>query len=591
MSFFGGIKRIFGLSDDDADVLDYLDNNTDSDVAVAEVKINKDADNFDENGEIPDGIFDGLIDIINSNLSPLVLKCIDVEAEKKYLYEALGPRFAEFVKATREKSLNVARDEWDKEKAELNKKAEELKSRCVSAEAEMNDMKSIKMSEERQRLALKERIRKLEEQVEAVEAEKEQRVLENKSLLNKLKVSQVRGGDNEEAEKEIQALVEQVEGLKKQLAQATTGSEADEAQKAELEALNDRIVEKDKVIEDIQAKLEEAQNTITELQEEFAVAGVELVKTKTELDNANADLAKASENLSLLDEIQAQLVLVEEFKKNKEEEIQGLKLQISNLEAEKEEAVKNAVGNEANKFEELINESEKLCDNLKFQIAELEQELTACNERIGVLAQENVDTLDVLHKRDVQLNQYKQEAEESTKRIGELCDEIETLKQELSATKDTHSREINDLKSAEVVKIQKFQAEIAELQAKLNVTGEVDDLLIDEELRQAVDETFDDVEIKEDDLDAFSVIEEELLLSETIDKPMLESVEGKSVEENDDVDISWLLPDEGKIADSIVFEEDDVKVEEVESISETDNKSTKAKDSEEEETQTQMSLF
>ena len=560
MSFLGGVKRIFGLTDDEMDEQDYVvsDRNSAEDV-VTEVKKNNDVEIFDEQGEIPDGVFDGLIEIVNSNLSPLVLKCIDVEAEKKYLYDALGPRFADFVKATREKSLNAARVEWEKEKYELKSKAEEMKSRCATAEAEMNDMKAMKMSEERQRLALKERIRKLEEQVEAVEAEKEQRLLENKSLLNKLKVANVRGGDNEEAEREMQALTQQVEDLKQQLAQATANNSVSDEMKAEVEELKATLTEKDNAIGEMQAKLEESQQTITKLQEEFAVAGVELVKAQNELNKANADLANASENLALLDEIQAQLVLVEEFKKNKEEEIQGLKAQISNLEAEKEQAVKNAVGSEADKFEELINESEKECAELKERVAELEQELSACNDRIGALAKENVDTLDALRARDEEVEQHKQVAEANAKRAEELNGDIDALKEEISALKDAHSREINELKSAEVTKTQNFQAEIAELQAKLNVTGKVDDLLVDDDFRQEVDDVFDKVEAKEDDLDAFSVIEEELLLSDDMVPSVSEALSSESSSTiEDDADISWLLPDEDNMVETIVFEEEEV---------------------------------
>ena len=120
-------------------------------------------------------------------------------------------------------------------------------------------------------------------------------------------------------------------------------------------------------------------------------------------------------------------MLVEEFKKNKEEEIQGLKAQISNLEAEKEQAVKNAVGSEADKFEELINESEKECAELKERVAELEQELSACNDRIGALAKENVDTLDALRARDEEVEQHKQVAEANAKRAEELNSDIRVL--------------------------------------------------------------------------------------------------------------------------------------------------------------------
>ena len=68
MSFLGGVKRIFGLTDDEMDEQDYVvsDRNSAEDV-VTEVKKNNDVEIFDEQGEIPDGVFDGLIEIVNSN--------------------------------------------------------------------------------------------------------------------------------------------------------------------------------------------------------------------------------------------------------------------------------------------------------------------------------------------------------------------------------------------------------------------------------------------------------------------------------------------------------------------------------------------
>ena len=102
MSFFRGLKRALGWSGDNEDEDDYITYETPSKDEQPEAEKKDIVVEFNDTNEIPEGVFDGLIEIVNSNLSPMVLKCLDVEAEKKYLYEALGPKFSAFIKETKE---------------------------------------------------------------------------------------------------------------------------------------------------------------------------------------------------------------------------------------------------------------------------------------------------------------------------------------------------------------------------------------------------------------------------------------------------------------------------------------------------------
>ncbi|MEE1298613.1 MAG: hypothetical protein UHE62_07795, partial [Muribaculaceae bacterium] len=246
MSFFGGLKRALGWSGDDEENEDYIsyESSSDKQVALQGMKEETEANEsvvLDFSDEIPEGVFDGLIEIVNANLSPMVLKCLDVEAEKKLMYEALGPKFSAFVKETRERSLEMARQEWNREKGALNGKIEDFKSRCDAAENEMREMKAMKMSEDRQKMALKERLRNLEDQIARAEAEKEQYDLENKSLLNKLKVSQVRSEANEEAEREIVELKAEIARMKAQQAEPASedvAKELEDEYKSKMEVNN-----------------------------------------------------------------------------------------------------------------------------------------------------------------------------------------------------------------------------------------------------------------------------------------------------------------------------------------------------------------
>lgn len=509
MSIFGGLKKALGWSGEEEDYITY-DSSSSSDEQPeenSETVVNE----SESTDQIPEGVFDELINIINSNLSPMVLKCLDIEAEKKYLYEALGSGFSAFVKETKEKSLSEARYGWEKEKNEMNLQIEDYKSRCIAAENEMKEMKAVKLSEDRQKLALKERIRNLEDSVAAAEAEKEQYDLENKSLLNKLKVSQVKSDAIEESEKEKQALTAQIVELKKKLAE--NGAD-DERIKALEEEYNSKM-------EINNALLNEIRNEAVKNKEALSDKEQELTDLKKELEASKAELAEMTENMGVLDDIQEQLVKVEEFKKKKEEEV-----------------------------------------------AEL-------NTKIVKLQQENTDTLELLHKQERFYDEKKAEIELmqlELKKSQETCDTI----------KSAYETEINALKTSELEKTKQFQAEIAELQAKLNVNGKIDDFLVDDDLRQAVEETF---EVSLDDSDFAEFVSPESLTEETNEVVEEKTVEFETDNSNKDVeaeaeleDIDWLLPD---TVDSVAKE---VKKEET-------AKPVESRPVEVEEPDAQMSLF
>lgn len=573
MAFLGGLKRALGWSDgeDDEDYIS-MDSSLEKDT---QPYAKKDTETKLQNPEdIPDGIFDGLIEIVNANLSPMVLKCLDVEAEKKCLYEALGPKFSEFVKTVKEQGVAAARADWDKEKAALDAKVEEFKCRCEAAETERNEIKAQKMSEDRQKAALKERVRTLEDKVAAAEAEKEQYDLENKSLLNKLKVAQVKTSAVETAEAEVRELTAQIVELKRKMAdgsavdervkqleeeynakmevsnallnelrtEAVRNKEICDEKTSELSVLQEQLAQKEAESDKINLELKAANDALSKIQVEFDAA-------KVELEEKVAEIEEMSENLSVLDSIQEQLDKVEDFKKKKDEEIAVL--------GEKCAEYKKQVA----ELQELYDREQAKCAELQAGAISLEHALGECKDKLLTLSQENTDTLDLLHNREEVLAAQKSEIEE----LKQVCESSEVALNEanahIEALKTAHESDLNALKSADVEKTKKFQAEIAELQAKLNVNGKIDDLLTDEGLRQAVDETFD-ISIDESALGAFEldydvkddaadVLEPEKATGKTISGEIVEmendfSDDGKEISLDagfDDID--WLLPDTG----------------------------------------------
>ena len=72
MSFFGGLKRALGWSGDDEDE-DYISYNSSSSNSYETQEMKQDNEvksvevvNFNESDDIPEGVFDGLIEIINA---------------------------------------------------------------------------------------------------------------------------------------------------------------------------------------------------------------------------------------------------------------------------------------------------------------------------------------------------------------------------------------------------------------------------------------------------------------------------------------------------------------------------------------------
>lgn len=597
MAFFGGLKRALGWSDgeDDDDYI-VMDSSADKDsVPVAKKEDNSIPKNPDE---IPDGIFDGLIEIINANLSPMVLKCLDVDAEKRYLYEALGPKFAGFVKDVKEKGITSARADWDKEKNALNAKVEEYKSRCEAAEAERNEIKAQKISEDRQKAALKERLRTLEDQVASAEAEKEQYDLENKSLLNKLKVVQVKTDAVEAAEAEVRELTAQLVEMKRKMAdgsatdervkqleeeynakmevnnalinelrsEAVRNKEALDAKEAELAKLKEETADNDKVVENARKELEDAKTATAQVQAELEAA-------KAEISEKTAEMEEMTENLAMLDTIQEQLDKVEDFKKKKEEEVAMIQAKCMELQSQhsaisaQNDAAQSQIDEMQSKINLLEQEKAKALEAardgelLNGRIAELELALAASNEKITALSQESTDTLELLHRRDELVAEQKNEIEEYKR----ACEVAETALNEVKADFETlrsaHESEINAMKTADVEKTKKFQAEIAELQAKLNVEGHMDDLLVDDDLRQAVEETFD-ISLGDDDLGGFDMPEDNAEKKEIVfDELPAEQSKANDAEKSSETtvadsdleldaeldDIDWLLPDTGNV--------------------------------------------
>lgn len=279
----------------------------------------------------------------------------------------------------------------------------------------------LKMSEA-QRLSLKSRTGVLASRVAQLEGEQEQLELEKKSLLNKIKVMQVKAGDGERPAsgdgdtREIDALAAEYKGKMDITTQLLKDLRADAAAKArKIEELKSQLAGDNP----LEAQLELKEKEIEEL--------------KLNLAQANSDLEVAAKVEKKIDEF-------DQYKKRKEKEIGDLKSQFDELHR-RDTATMNDMRDQLSKAEVESAKLKKLIDSQQKQASD-----TAAkhNRRDIDLANRIDDLKQQLHLFAAKNEQQRREIEQNTAHAREREALILALQQE----RDNFSCELEKLKMA-----------------------------------------------------------------------------------------------------------------------------------------------
>ncbi|MCM1022121.1 MAG: hypothetical protein NC343_07520 [Muribaculum sp.] len=196
--------------------------------------------------KFPLEIFDGLLQIFNAAQPDFISKCVDVEAQRKYLYDSMDASFKEYVGQLQLQATQYAEKKCSHLLRTHTAELQELREKLASTEKHLEEQKQQNMSATRQKRAFTERVRDLEQQIEAANAEKEQYALETKSLLNKLKVAQVReseAGNDKELAAEIKQYRLAAEEANRQVSQLNAQAVANQAESDRLKAENHKLTE------------------------------------------------------------------------------------------------------------------------------------------------------------------------------------------------------------------------------------------------------------------------------------------------------------------------------------------------------------
>ena len=436
--------------------------------AVAEVKS---APVAEVEEKLPDGVFDGIITIINGNLPEFVRDCIDIEKERKAVSVAMGPKFRDYVLNLRRTSLEEARTQWIDERNALTGKLAQSNQRADEAVRKASEIKDRLMSEERQRRAIVERSHDLEARIADLEAQHEQEQLQNKGLLNKIKVMQLQVTDSQKDAEEITRLNKLINDQRTRLAKIVDL----EAQIAELNAENDSLkrqldemqqsAEAQEIADEYKSKMEVANALINDLrstaaakEQEAKALSEKLVVATNEITGLQDDLKAAQEELEIAAEIQEKIEQFEVIKERKDAEIRNLRNQLAQS---KDADIAAASANSA------LAQSRSECDALKAQLAELQKKVA---EQAEVSRAHDVDTANQIDR----LKTTADKAEKARKAMSGELDEARARVDELTATLNRYKADnmsfdvqVKNLKA----NIKDRDAEIGELRRMLDAKG------------------------------------------------------------------------------------------------------------------------
>lgn len=341
MAIFRKLKQAFGFSgsdyDDEDDAFDVnqserYDNDAArsaySQPAADAVAQQDDAAEIEMPVEQIDAIFATVVAEFNKALPAFIADGANAEAQRRYLYEALNEDTKAFMQRVQSRATELCNRRWEKERLSLNARVAELKERQQSLETTESEKSRQLLSAERQKRALNERIHDLESQIATLEAEKDQYELETRSLVNKLRVSNMLNegmeipdvSTYEDRITSLQADIDRLNGEKEELTASAAESEqtirelkaTNDELKQQIDGLKIKVDMTDVMINDLNNRASSASKQAETQNEELESLRQKLKDAIERADNAELELEEARANLEIAASIQTEVERIQE---------------------------------------------------------------------------------------------------------------------------------------------------------------------------------------------------------------------------------------------------------------------------------------
>lgn len=313
MSFFSAIKKSLGFGEDIDDGLlrDSADNVSEDPLYTERTETHEEVElpAVDINPDMQSEIFNHVIETFNKALPDFLRNSIDPEAQKKQLYDSLDKSLKKYLDDITEQTRHRCETVWANEQSSMRGEMESLKAKAKEIEQQRFDIKQQQLSSDRQRRALNDRVHDLESQLEAFQAEREQLDLENKSLVNKLKVAAVYETEVETIQNDLNEARAEILALRNGKPVPETSADSNLAKRiSELESentnLNEQLAaasEKDRIANEMMNGL---RSKASSARSEIEKRDAEIEELKTRLNEAETlqqDIEKINEQMSLIE--------------------------------------------------------------------------------------------------------------------------------------------------------------------------------------------------------------------------------------------------------------------------------------------------
>lgn len=349
MSFFESFKRVFGFGPDSDEYSDSDDSTgaeaaPDTSAPAAAPAEETPAPAID--ADMRAAIFEGVVKIFNSALPDFLQRGVDPQAQQKALAESLDAGLTQYLDGLVARAEQHAESRLQASVEASRREAERLKTEMQQLEHQRSNIQEQQLSADRRRRALSERVTDLESRLAAADAEREQLQLENRSMMNKLKVADVQpgvvddltrqveeltarlaeGGDSGDAARiaaERSAEIEKARAEAKAQVEAAK-AEAEAARTAEAEAretaarLGEECDTMRQAIENLKEQDRMGQAMYNDMQEKYSAE-------RTAREGAEHELSEARELLKAVDDMKEQFGQIEAVIRKRDERIEKLK--------------------------------------------------------------------------------------------------------------------------------------------------------------------------------------------------------------------------------------------------------------------------
>ena len=259
--------------------------------------------------QLPSEVLDAVIEQFNETQPDFVRQCLSIPQQRAYLIRRMSESLRTKLQTEAENARLAGLRQCEDERAKMAREIEKFKSDRATISRQKDELKNAQLSATRQKRALNDRIRDLEQQVVQLEADKEQFQLENRGLINKLRVAGVKSNLNGDSELEVDrlareniSLADRVKELESQLEQSQKAvKEAEEA------AANSAPELQQEMIDEIEQKLTEFEEVKRKKDKRIAQLNSEINQARSTIDTLNADNLRLSGEIDRLNDHANQL--------------------------------------------------------------------------------------------------------------------------------------------------------------------------------------------------------------------------------------------------------------------------------------------